>query len=74
MCMYDPVKRNITTNRDIIVHENTERKNIINNNKTVSDGDIIQTDKSGSYVESSEKKIAKETSHNDESKLNKNTW
>ncbi|GBP51181.1 Retrovirus-related Pol polyprotein from transposon TNT 1-94 [Eumeta japonica] len=52
--------------RDVIVHENTERKNIVDDSITVSVGDTIQNDKSGSYVESSEKEIAKKTSQNDE--------
>ncbi|GBP18230.1 Retrovirus-related Pol polyprotein from transposon TNT 1-94 [Eumeta japonica] len=64
--VYDPVKCNITTSRDVIVHENTERKNTVDDSITVSVGDTIQNDKSGSYVESSEKEIAKKTSQNDE--------
>ncbi|GBP23694.1 Nucleolar protein 9 [Eumeta japonica] len=64
--VYDPVKCNITTSRDVIVHENTERKNTVDDSITVSVGDTIQNDKLGSYVESSEKEIAKKTSQNDE--------
>ncbi|GBP47093.1 hypothetical protein EVAR_96048_1 [Eumeta japonica] len=64
--VYDPVKCNIKTSRDVIVHENTERKNTVDDSITVSVGDTIQNDKSGSYVESSEKEIAKKTSQNDE--------
>ncbi|GBP56124.1 Retrovirus-related Pol polyprotein from transposon TNT 1-94 [Eumeta japonica] len=64
--VYDPVKCNITTSRDVIVHENTERKNTVDDSITVSVGDTIQNNKSGSYVESSEKEIAKKTSQNDE--------
>ncbi|GBP41071.1 Retrovirus-related Pol polyprotein from transposon TNT 1-94 [Eumeta japonica] len=64
--VYDPVKCNITTSRDVIVHENTGRKNTVDDSITVSVGDTIQNDKSGSYVESSEKEIAKKTSQNDE--------
>ncbi|GBP81290.1 Retrovirus-related Pol polyprotein from transposon TNT 1-94 [Eumeta japonica] len=64
--VYDPVKCNITTSRDVIVHENTEKKNTVDDSITVSVGDTIQNDKSGSYVESSEKEIAKKTSQNDE--------
>ena len=50
--VYDPKTCRITTSRDVVVHENTEKKCITDSSVTVSVGDLIQTDKSDSHVES----------------------
>ncbi|GBP24256.1 Retrovirus-related Pol polyprotein from transposon TNT 1-94 [Eumeta japonica] len=63
--VYDPVKCNITTSRDVIVHENTERKNTVDDSITVSVGDTIKMISQAAMLRAVRKKSPK-TSQNDE--------